>query len=1454
MTLGIVPISVFMVDAAETFSPQWPMNSGSGKIGVLDYYSSEKYGSGGKHGGIDIGATGNDKSILSVSFGTVVVVVDGKNNDKTTTGTATYGNYIEVKSGNYHIRYAHLLKNTLKVKVGDNVSPGQVIATMGNSGYSDGTHLHISIFTGAYTKEKGQKTFDYFKSNPTELKKVAWFDGDLISNSNLRRKSVYKQWILDNCKKQNGNYVYVGNTTVSLPSSITISNETKPTGNMPQGKSFGLRGDIYSNKKLVNVTAKITGAQNVTVTDIPNSTYYSLRGKVNNNIIFDSLPAGGYTYTVTAKDESGYEKTLINSNFTIGTIAVPSISTKSVAGGMQVNMSASSGTVYYTTNGSTPTTSSTKYTSPFILKSSATVKAIAVSGSQTSGVTEKYFTVNKVATPSISYSVSNSGINVSMSCATKGAEIYYTTDGSAPSRNSSRYWGSINLTHSATVKAVAFKDGCSDSSIGSVNVSASAPSTPTLNIIGNSTIAAGDAVELQWSAKSDTSYYTLNVYKNGSRIDSVELTGTRNAYILNSAGDYTFTISATNFAGTSDESYPPVSVTAKASLTVTFADYDGTVLSKQTVKYGYNAQKPEINPKRKGYVFQDWSSTAYYNVKSDVTITAKYTREKYIVQFVDENGNTLAPQQEVAYESAVNLPADPSTDKVGFIFMGWRAVSADTSSKLDYTYVDANMTLQAVFDWGNRDLPVVTTITSAVQKDSSTYQVNVNLKNYPDSRTYCRMLVTLKTSQGKAVKTVMQDVTLNANETKVINGIEIISDKVATTVEVNIVGLDGSRTGGAYAHAVSKTILSSTNTYWSDWSTSYPNGQVSVQEKVVYRYRTRSYTTSTSPSYSGWTQYGTPSVSYGGWSGNKTTTSRPAESDTLRIVGQSTTYQYYHYCNKYGGRWNVDSIAYGSSSKYHTFSTTNQLPAYTINADKGGRRTEAYGYKSGANAHDCDYNFYTWWESGRTTTYTYQTRDKTTTYYYYKWSDWTGWSENVVSGNGDREVQSMKYYRYLIQNNVPTSGEDNSGTRYTQNGNISNTNLDLSGKKATIFVYKAQLNDPTANHIEYVGQTTIGSGNTYNFSFIPAESPEQAESNFTIALAIEGQTSLFNIDVIYAPLPKYTVSFYDMNGKLINSQQVTQGENAVVPDAPEIEGYTFIGWDNDTTKVNAARNVNAIYQKKSYSVVFVDWETDFISMERYEHGDLISIPSTAEVEGKTLINWRGIDESNPIATHDCVYIAEYKTETFTVEFQDGFGNTVSKQTVDYGESATLPANLSLEGYEFLGWNTDITWWDVKSDMIIIPIWQYENTVEAPMVSVENIYLGGEILAQSATPDAQIHCAFADENGEYPPIEAEEDEEGEENTWFEYDGDLLLDQDATLFFYATCSNMNDSEIVKVDYTYVEVENPYDDANVDLGDNPGSEEPTVKTVSSIKIISEPDKTVYKLGETLETDGMV
>ena len=54
---------------------------------------------------------------------------------------------------------------------------------------------------------------------------------------------------------------------------------------------------------------------------------------------------------------------------------------------------------------------------------------------------------------------------VTITCETEGARIYYTTDGSDPTANSTLYTGAFTLTASATVKAVAVKDGCPASEI-----------------------------------------------------------------------------------------------------------------------------------------------------------------------------------------------------------------------------------------------------------------------------------------------------------------------------------------------------------------------------------------------------------------------------------------------------------------------------------------------------------------------------------------------------------------------------------------------------------------------------------------------------------------------------------------------------------------------------------------------------------------------------------------------------------------------------------------------------------------------------------------------------------------------------------------------------------------------------------------------------------------------------
>lgn len=77
--------------------------------------------------------------------------------------------------------------------------------------------------------------------------------------------------------------------------------------------------------------------------------------------------------------------------------------------------------------------------------------------------------VNTVSTPLISFDEGDSfgsPSTVSISCETADANIYYTTNGDAPTISSTSYTGSFNVYAPCTVKAIAVKDGYADSKVG----------------------------------------------------------------------------------------------------------------------------------------------------------------------------------------------------------------------------------------------------------------------------------------------------------------------------------------------------------------------------------------------------------------------------------------------------------------------------------------------------------------------------------------------------------------------------------------------------------------------------------------------------------------------------------------------------------------------------------------------------------------------------------------------------------------------------------------------------------------------------------------------------------------------------------------------------------------------------------------------------------------------------
>ena len=90
---------------------------------------------GKTHKGVDIGAA-KGTPIVAAAAGTVTTAQYGYGGG--------YGNYLIISHGNgIQTLYGHC--TTLNVSAGQNVSQGQQVATVGNTGNSTGNHLHLEI-------------------------------------------------------------------------------------------------------------------------------------------------------------------------------------------------------------------------------------------------------------------------------------------------------------------------------------------------------------------------------------------------------------------------------------------------------------------------------------------------------------------------------------------------------------------------------------------------------------------------------------------------------------------------------------------------------------------------------------------------------------------------------------------------------------------------------------------------------------------------------------------------------------------------------------------------------------------------------------------------------------------------------------------------------------------------------------------------------------------------------------------------------------------------------------------------------------------------------------------------------------------------------------------------------------------------------------------------------------
>jgi len=158
------------------------------------------------------------------------------------------------------------------------------------------------------------------------------------------------------------------------------------------------------------------------------------------------------------------------------------------------------------------------------------------SGITAASVTLPLFRVQKpTATPNGgNFTTSQS---VTLSCATTGAAIYYTLDGTTPTTGSTPYGGAFTLNATTTVKAIAVKAGMTDSEVLTATFT-KAPATYTLTVTngtGSGSYAAGTSVTITANAAPSGQVFDKWTGGNGGIFANVNNASTTFTMPANSA-------------------------------------------------------------------------------------------------------------------------------------------------------------------------------------------------------------------------------------------------------------------------------------------------------------------------------------------------------------------------------------------------------------------------------------------------------------------------------------------------------------------------------------------------------------------------------------------------------------------------------------------------------------------------------------------------------------------------------------------------------------------------------------------------------------------------------------------------------------------------------------------------------------------------------------------------------
>ena len=298
---------------------------------------------------------------------------------------------------------------------------------------------------------------------------------------------------------------------------------------------------VSSDKKTLTLATKTAGATIYYTTDgsdpsSKNGTKYtgalSVKDNVGKKITMIAVKAGmkdSYIVCYTVKEQPDPPVIVIKQ------VDKPTAKLTDDKSAVILSTTTEGADIYYTTDGTTPSkTHGKKYTGPFSVmgadgKQIKTVKAVGVKDNMKDSDIQEYTVESlepgkgnggdkaQVGNPSVK--ASDDGTSLIITADPKDADIYYTTDGSTPTKkNGKKYTGPIDAASVAgkTIKAIATLPGKLNSDVVSAEVSKLIPSTPVNPVKDQVAAPTGtrskdnNTFTLATKTAGATIYYTTN--------------------------------------------------------------------------------------------------------------------------------------------------------------------------------------------------------------------------------------------------------------------------------------------------------------------------------------------------------------------------------------------------------------------------------------------------------------------------------------------------------------------------------------------------------------------------------------------------------------------------------------------------------------------------------------------------------------------------------------------------------------------------------------------------------------------------------------------------------------------------------------------------------------------------------------------------------------------------------